>query len=237
MLRNYREDQVLDIFREQAGALEERGVDLFILETFSDVEELADLPLMRSGLFRDCPVDRPGDLLGRRNHLLRQRPARGLGKLEGKEHPGGGEPIARSAPSCCLPILRELAGVLCRFRYPRCPMPDSRSAWATGRSIRSPLLNTLRSLPGRGRRTRCPHSLGAAAEPAPEHIHAMAEAVKKLHPAKSGGIKHAAQRHGDRQRRARGDRVAAREPESRSGGKNSSTRSSCCRSRLTRRRV
>jgi methionine synthase I (cobalamin-dependent) len=33
-------DQVLDIFREQAGALEERGVDLFILETFSDVEEL-----------------------------------------------------------------------------------------------------------------------------------------------------------------------------------------------------
>jgi methionine synthase I (cobalamin-dependent) len=43
MVRHLKElpaDQVLDIFREQAGALEERGVDLFILETFSDVEEL-----------------------------------------------------------------------------------------------------------------------------------------------------------------------------------------------------
>jgi homocysteine S-methyltransferase len=29
-----------EIFREQAAALEERGVDLFILETFSDLEEL-----------------------------------------------------------------------------------------------------------------------------------------------------------------------------------------------------
>src|ERR1700723_3908303 len=28
------------IFKDQAGALEERGVDLFMLETFSDVEEL-----------------------------------------------------------------------------------------------------------------------------------------------------------------------------------------------------
>lgn len=29
-----------EIFREQAASLEERGVDLFILETFSDLEEL-----------------------------------------------------------------------------------------------------------------------------------------------------------------------------------------------------
>ncbi len=33
-------DEILDIFKEQAGALEERGVDLFILETFSDLQEL-----------------------------------------------------------------------------------------------------------------------------------------------------------------------------------------------------
>src|SRR5580698_8901356 len=31
---------VFAIFREQAGALEERGVDLFLLETFSDIDEL-----------------------------------------------------------------------------------------------------------------------------------------------------------------------------------------------------
>ncbi|HVB99123.1 MAG TPA: bifunctional homocysteine S-methyltransferase/methylenetetrahydrofolate reductase [Candidatus Dormibacteraeota bacterium] len=33
--------EVFDIFREQAAALEERGVDLFILETFADIEDLA----------------------------------------------------------------------------------------------------------------------------------------------------------------------------------------------------
>lgn len=32
--------EVLEIFREQAAALEERGVDLFILETFADIEDL-----------------------------------------------------------------------------------------------------------------------------------------------------------------------------------------------------
>src|SRR6195256_3619045 len=33
-------DEILGIFREQALALEERGVDLFILETFSYIEEM-----------------------------------------------------------------------------------------------------------------------------------------------------------------------------------------------------
>src|ERR1700691_2701999 len=48
-------EQVLAIFREQAGALEERGVDLFILETFSDFEELlAAIDAIRS--FSRLPV-------------------------------------------------------------------------------------------------------------------------------------------------------------------------------------
>jgi homocysteine S-methyltransferase len=33
-------DEILDIFREQAQALEERGVDLFVLETFTYIEEI-----------------------------------------------------------------------------------------------------------------------------------------------------------------------------------------------------
>src|ERR1700722_18970147 len=40
-VRDLPPDQVREIVREQAEALEERGVDLFILETFSDLEELA----------------------------------------------------------------------------------------------------------------------------------------------------------------------------------------------------
>src|SRR6202167_5570201 len=33
-------DEIKAVFKEQAGALEERGVDLFVLETFSDIDEL-----------------------------------------------------------------------------------------------------------------------------------------------------------------------------------------------------
>ena len=40
-VRNLPHEEILAIFKEQAGALEERGVDLFVLETFSDLEELA----------------------------------------------------------------------------------------------------------------------------------------------------------------------------------------------------
>lgn len=48
-------EEILAIFKEQAGALEERGVDFFILETFSDVEELlAAIQAIRS--FSNLPV-------------------------------------------------------------------------------------------------------------------------------------------------------------------------------------
>src|SRR5205807_3869301 len=38
--RHPADDEILDIFHEQALALEERGVDLYVLETFSYIEEL-----------------------------------------------------------------------------------------------------------------------------------------------------------------------------------------------------
>src|SRR5271154_2515325 len=54
-VRELPQDQLLAIFREQAGALEERGVDLFVLETFSDVEELiAAIDAIRS--FSRLPI-------------------------------------------------------------------------------------------------------------------------------------------------------------------------------------
>jgi homocysteine S-methyltransferase len=40
-VRNLPPDEIVAIFKEQAAALEERGVDLFVLETFSDLDELA----------------------------------------------------------------------------------------------------------------------------------------------------------------------------------------------------
>src|SRR6516165_9018201 len=48
-------DQILSVFREQAMALEERGVDLYVLETFSYVEEmLLAIEAVRS--FSSLPV-------------------------------------------------------------------------------------------------------------------------------------------------------------------------------------
>ena len=40
MSANCRTEDIVAIFKEQAGALEERGVDFFLLETFSDIAEL-----------------------------------------------------------------------------------------------------------------------------------------------------------------------------------------------------
>ena len=39
-VRELPHQDIVAIFKEQAGALEERGVDLFLLETFSDIDEL-----------------------------------------------------------------------------------------------------------------------------------------------------------------------------------------------------
>jgi methionine synthase I (cobalamin-dependent)/5,10-methylenetetrahydrofolate reductase len=48
-------EEIFAIFKEQAGALEERGVDFFILETFSDIEELlAAIQAIRS--FSSLPI-------------------------------------------------------------------------------------------------------------------------------------------------------------------------------------
>ena len=79
------EAEVLDTFREQAGALEERGVDLFILETFSDVEELViAIDAIRS--FSRLPVIAQVTYSEEGHHLFRQAPAGCLGEAEGKEY-------------------------------------------------------------------------------------------------------------------------------------------------------
>jgi homocysteine S-methyltransferase len=48
-------DEVMDIFREQAQALEERGVDLFVLETFSYLDELV-LAVTAIRSFSNLPI-------------------------------------------------------------------------------------------------------------------------------------------------------------------------------------
>ena len=51
-VRDLPEEEIRAIFREQAEALEERGVDLFVLETFADAGELVSaIEAIRSLLY------------------------------------------------------------------------------------------------------------------------------------------------------------------------------------------
>src|ERR1700752_1507390 len=102
-------DEILAIFREQALALEERGVDLYILETFSYIEEiLLAIDAIRS--FSGLPIVaqltyseegtifgglRPGDVAA----LLKNK----NGQIIGANCTLG--------PQALLPILQELASV------------------------------------------------------------------------------------------------------------------------------
>ena len=76
-------DQILAVFHEQALALEERGVDLFILETFSYIEELLlaiDAIRSFSGSADRCAAD----LLRRRHDLWRSAPVAAASMLQEK---------------------------------------------------------------------------------------------------------------------------------------------------------
>ena len=102
-------DQILAIFREQALALEERGVDLYILETFNYIEEIIlAIDAIRS--FSGLPI-------------IAQLTYSEEGTIFGDMRPGAVAALLKSknvqiiganctlGPQSLLPILQELAGV------------------------------------------------------------------------------------------------------------------------------
>ena len=207
-------DQVLDIFREQAGALEERGVDLFILETFSDVEELViAIDAIRS--FSRLPVVAQITYSGEGTTFSGKRPQEAWEQLKGKNIQAVGTNCT-VGPQLLLPVVRELAAC---SSLPLSAMPNAGFPQRIGdRTVypkSSPEYFALFAAEAAELGARI---LGGCCGTTPEHIHAMAEAVKKLQPAKSGGAKAAGSTVTviDREERVR--RVAAREPESRLWG-------------------
>jgi len=208
-------DQVLDIFREQAGALEERGVDLFILETFSDVEELViAIDAIRS--FSRLPVIAQIAYSGEGTTFSGKRPQEAWEQLKEKNIQAVGTNCT-VGPQLLLPVLRELAAC---SSLPLSAMPNAGFPQRIGdRTVypkSSPEYFALFAAEAAELGARV---LGGCCGTTPEHIHAIAEAVKKLHPAKSGGAKAtgSAVTVIDPEERVR--RVAAREPESRLWGK------------------
>src|ERR1700731_1091662 len=181
-------DEILAIFREQALALEERGVDLYILETFSYVEEiLLAVDAIRS--FSGLPIvaqltfSEEGTIFGD------LRPAAVAALLKNKNVQIVGANCTLG-PQSLLPILQELAGV---DDLRISGMPNAGFPKREGDRIVYPKSSPeyfamfAREAAALGVRV-----LGGCCGTTPAHIRAMAEAVKSLRPAKSPAAGHAA---------------------------------------------
>jgi methionine synthase / methylenetetrahydrofolate reductase(NADPH) len=210
-VRELPEEQIFAIFKEQAGALEERGVDFFILETFSNVEELvAAIDAIRS--FSRLPIVAQMTYSEEGSTFGGTRPPDVWEKLKDKSVQAVGANCT-VGPQLLLPILRELAA---STSLPLSAMPNAGFPQRIGdrtvypRSSPEYFAMFAQEASELGARL-----IGGCCGTTPEHIRAMAEAVKKLRPGKSGGAKAAAAGSVEVFEPAeRFRRIAAREPES-----------------------
>ncbi len=192
--RHPADDEILDIFHEQALALEERGVDFYILETFSYIEELL-LAVDAIRLFSGLPIVAQLTYAEEGTTYGDVRPANAAEQLKNKNVQVIGANCTLG-PQALLPILQELAAVdgLRVSGMPNAGFPKregdrialfAREAAALGVRI-----------------------LGGCCGTTPAHIRAMAEAVKSLRPAKTHAAAHSVASM------AKPAPIAEREPES-----------------------
>ena len=209
-MREMPEEQIFAIFKEQAGALEERGVDLFLLETFSDVEELrialdAIRSFSRLPIVAELTYSEEGTTIGG------TRPQEAWEALKGKNIQAVGANCT-IGPQLLLPVLRELAG---SASLPLSAMPNAGFPKRVGdRTVyprSSPEYFALFAQEAADLGARI---IGGCCGTTPEHIRAIAEAVKKLHPAKLTSGKGAAAGVEVLERAERVRRITAREPDS-----------------------
>ena len=174
-------DEILAIFREQALALEERGVDLFILETFSYIEEvILAVDAIRS--FSGLPIvaqltySEEGTIFGDMRApavaaLLRNKNVQMIGAN------------CTLGPQALLPILQELASV---DDLRVSAMPNAGFPKREGDRIVYPKSSPeYFALFAREAAALGVRILGGCCGTTPAHIKAMAEAVKSLRPVKT----------------------------------------------------
>jgi methionine synthase I (cobalamin-dependent)/5,10-methylenetetrahydrofolate reductase len=179
-------DEILAIFREQALALEERGVDLYILETFSYIEEiLLAIDAIRS--FSGLPIvaqltySEEGTIFGD------LRPGAVAAQLKNKNVQIIGANCTLG-PQSLLPILQELAGVN-GLRISG--MPNAGFPKREGDRIVYPKSSPeYFALFAREAAALGVRILGGCCGTTPAHIRAMAEAVKSLRPVKPAAVAH-----------------------------------------------
>ncbi len=174
-------EEIAEIFKEQALALEERGVDLFILETFSDLEELlCAVDAIRS--FSNLPIIAELTYSEEGTTFGGMRPQEAAARLKEKNVQAIGANCTLG-PQLLLPVLHELAG---QGDLPLSAMPNAGFPVRVGdrtvypKSSPQYFAQFAREAAALGVRI-----LGGCCGTTPEHIRAMAEAVKDLRPSKA----------------------------------------------------
>jgi len=204
-------EEMREMFREQAIALEERGTDFFILETFGALDEiLCAIDAIRS--FSKSPIVAQLTYSEEGSSFDGTRPQDAVEKLKTKNVQAIGANCT-IGPQLLLPILRELAGAN-GSTLPLSAMPNAGFPKRVGDRIVYPksspeyFAQFARDAASLGVRI-----LGGCCGSTPQHIQAMTEAVKDLRPSKSAKISVAGEI--DEALESAEKKVAAREPESR----------------------
>jgi len=196
-------EEIKEIFYEQALALEERGVDLYILETFTYIEELLiAIDAIRS--FSGLPIIAQLTYSEEGTTYGDLRPGAAAAQIKEKNVQVVGANCTLG-PQALLPILQELAGVA-DLRVSG--MPNAGFPKREGDRIVYPKSSPeYFALFAREAAAMGVRILGGCCGTTPAHIHAMAEAVKSLRPVKAATVAQV-------EHAARPATVKEREPES-----------------------
>jgi len=177
-------DEILAIFREQALALEERGVDFYILETFSYIEELLlAIDAIRS--FSGLPIVAQLTYSEEGTAFGDLKPAAAAAQLRNKNVQIIGANCTLG-PQALLPILQELSAV---DDLRVSAMPNAGFPKREGDRIVYPKSSPeYFALFAREAAALGVRILGGCCGTTPAHIRAMADAVKSLRPAKAAPV-------------------------------------------------
>jgi homocysteine S-methyltransferase len=172
-------DEVRDIFREQAQALEERGVDLYVLETFSDFDELQHaIEAIRA--FSGLPIIANLTFSEEGSAFDGTRPEDAWKKLKEKDVQVVGANCTLG-PQAILNVVEGFAGLEDMFT---CAMPNVGFPKRVGDRVVYPKSSPeYFALFARDAAALGVRIVGGCCGTTPEHIRAVAEAVKSLRPA------------------------------------------------------
>src|SRR6202007_3384690 len=177
-------DEIVSYFLEQAQALEERGVDLFILETFTYIEEiLLAVDAIRS--FSLLPIIAQLTYAEDGTAYGDLRPADAAAQLKNKNVQVIGANCT-IGPQALLPILQQLTSIddLRVSGMPNAGLPKREG----DRIVYPKSSPEYFALFAREAAAAGVRILGGCCGTTPAHIRAMAEAVKSLRPAKSAKV-------------------------------------------------